>query len=286
MIGVFLKSGFLARELLKMPFSRFRPTFLQALPECMMPLPVAFDSFTTEGLTSAISRQVDDAEINTERSLRLTWHRFRHVQRYRKIKDTIAIEQVCLSLDSIQTGRLILANQEGDKHAARKRQEGDGSQALKAHDSFVIDNRSFRSERGLNALITLVGFARLANTPDSQLRRKLVGCAQFAIHKLLQLKFVGRLFSECYGSHIAGRFVKGVHRLKQGLMLFGCGCKLQEHRLFHTPRILSLREVVNGQGGTQPKPQIRNAAFLPVARSQGHPAAVLVRNRVVDHQEG
>jgi hypothetical protein len=38
MIGVTLKSGFSARELLKMPLGAFRPTFLKTLTKRMMAL--------------------------------------------------------------------------------------------------------------------------------------------------------------------------------------------------------------------------------------------------------
>ena len=110
----------------------------------------------------------------------------------------------------------------------------------------------------LNALIALIGFAGFTDTTDSQLSWELIGCAQLTIHQLLQLKLVSRVSSRGYLSHIVRGLVKGVHCLKQSLMLFSCGCKLQEHRLFHRTSVQIMRETVNGRGrrnAIPPRPQ-------------------------------
>jgi hypothetical protein len=86
-------------------------------------------------------------------------------------------------------------------------------------------------------LFALVGFTSLADAADSQLSGKLVGSAQLTIHHCLQCKLMGRLFRKSDFCHRGSCLVKGVHGVKQSLMLFSGWVKLQEHRLFHAPSI-------------------------------------------------
>src|SRR2546428_7850158 len=233
MIGVFLEPGFLTREFLEM-FPRGRcALFLQSLTQRLMPLAVFLDSFTAKGFTLAVSSQVDDAEINAEGVSHLIRSWRGNFQCHSQIEDTLAIEQVSLSLDRIHTGLLIDTKTEGNQHTARERQEGHGVNALKVHNARVIDNRSLWPEYGFDALITLIGFTRFTDTPDSQLCGKLVRGPQFAIYQLLQTKLVSSLRSPGDRSDIIGSLIECVHGVKQYTRLFSCRSEFHKHRLFH-----------------------------------------------------
>src|SRR5260221_6829853 len=264
MIGVFLEPGFSARELFEMAFRAFRPTLLQALAKTMMPLAVALDKLPAERLILAVRSQVDDAEIDTQRSARCNRRWRRHIKRYRQIACAIAVDEISLSFDGIHTGRLIRAKQERDKHAGSLRQEGHRRQSFEGHHTGVIDESALWIEMRLDALITLVGFTRFTDGTDSQLSREPVGSTQFAIHQLLQLKFVGTLLSKSHRGHKVSRFVKDVHGVKQGLMLFRCGCQFQEHRLFHRTSILPLSILVTRHGYPGAHTPNKEAAFPPL----------------------
>jgi hypothetical protein len=153
MIGVFAEPGFFAREVLEMAFRTLCPPLLQALAQGMLALARLLNGFAAKGLAFTIGGKVDHAQINAKRSSSSTRRRGGNIQRHRKREGPVAIEQVGLSFDAPQTGRLIASDQERPAYTARKRQEGDGSQALKTHESFIVDKSAFRPKSRLDALI-------------------------------------------------------------------------------------------------------------------------------------
>src|SRR5438128_6779914 len=136
-----------------MTFSRLCATFLQALPQCCMTLAVLFNGFSAKCLTFTIGGKVDNAQIHAKRSIRSTRRRGGNIQRHRQREGPVAVEQIGLSFDAPHPGRLIASDQERHEYTARKRQEGDGSQALKGHDSFIVDKSALWPECGLDALV-------------------------------------------------------------------------------------------------------------------------------------
>jgi len=263
MIPVFAESGFFARKFLEMSLRGFRAALLQALAQGMMTLARLLNGLPAKGFALTIGCQIDDAQINAQDTRRLVWFRSRNIQRDRQKELPLAIEQVGLSFDAVQTGLLIAANAEGDKYAALQCQERDSQQALEAHDSLIVDHRAFWLEGGLHALVTLVGFTGLANRTDRQLRRQFVRPAQVTIDLALQFKLIGGLFSTGDLCHIITRGIKGVHRVKQGAVLFWRWDKLQEHRLFHGLSVAGIERVVSSFS------PLRGVQFLPWLKPRG-----------------
>src|SRR6266567_8930008 len=157
----------------------------------------------------------------------------------------MAIDEIGLSFDGVQASSLISTNLERNEDTPVQRQERDGKQALQAHDSLVIDNRPLWLKGGLDALITLIGFTGFADGANSQLRGKLIRRTQLTIDQLLQGKLVRRLFGKGHACHVVGCLIEGVHRLKQGVVLFFGWYQFQEHRLFHTSMVASSEKGVN-----------------------------------------
>src|SRR5712691_380928 len=220
MVGIFLKPGFFAREFLEMAFGGLRPALLQALTQAVMPLTVVLNSLTAKRFTLAIGGKVHDTKINAQSARHFVGGRCRNFQRHRQIERPIPIEQVSLSLDRVQTGLLISTETEGEKHTARDRQEGHGVNALKVHNTLIIDDGTLWPECGFDARIALVGFTGLADTADGQLSGKLIGGTQFTIYHLLQFKLVRCLGSPRYRSYIGSSLIECMHGLKQCLSLF------------------------------------------------------------------
>ena len=156
MVGIFAETFFAPRELFQSSLCVFRATFLQALAQGMMALARLLNRLSAERLALAISSKVDDTQINAEGIISSSRRWGRNIKGYCEIEGIMAIDQIGLPLNASHTGRLIASDQERDKHTARKRQEGHGRQALKAHDSFVKDDRPLWPERGLDALVALV----------------------------------------------------------------------------------------------------------------------------------
>src|SRR5439155_17804904 len=107
-----------------------------------------------------VSSQVDDAEIDAERSTSFLWFRSRNFQCDSQIEGSIPIKEISLPFDCIYTGLLIAPHDKGNKHTARKGQKRHMGYSFKAHDTLIIDDSAFRPKCRLDALITLVGFTR------------------------------------------------------------------------------------------------------------------------------
>ena len=225
MVGIFPESFFVSREFLEMPSGRLCPSFLQALTQTMIALANFLNLLTTERFTLAISGKIDDAQVYPKRpAFGCVRHWLRRINGYSQVEGSLAIDQIGLPLDTIQAGLLVPSYLKGNQDTPLQRQERDGEQSLEGHDPLIVDNCSFWFEGGLDALVSFVDLCRLAYRPNSQLSREFVGGTQLTIDQLLQLHFIGHLFSKCNVSHIVTRSIESAHRLKQGLMLFGCGC--------------------------------------------------------------
>ncbi len=140
MIGVFLKLGFLAREFLEVSPGALCATFLQALPKRMMTLPCFLNSLAAKGLTLTIGSQIDNAEINTEDVSHFIGRGFRDIKRHCQVEDPLAIEQVRLSLDRLQSGLLIVANAEGYEYPPGECYEGDLIKPFESHHTRIVDH--------------------------------------------------------------------------------------------------------------------------------------------------
>src|SRR5438876_3227684 len=248
MIGVFTETGFFARKFLEMTFSGLSAFLLQGSTQVQHALACLLYLLTIECFACTVSGYVDNAQINAEGISWLIRRWGRNVKSHRQIENTVAIEEIGMSLDSTQTGLLIASHQKWNQDTARKGQEGHMRQALKGHHTRVIDDSPLWSKCGLNALVTFVGFTGFTDASNSQLSSKPVRATQLTIHQLLQFKLICGLFGKSHLSYIVSRFVKGVHGFKQSLVLFSCRSQFQEHRLFHTRSIASLTTIVNRQG--------------------------------------
>src|SRR6266566_3319846 len=255
MIGIFAETGFTPTELFEMTFSRLGTTLLKLLPQSVQTLTSLLNLSTTECLTSAIGGYVDNAQVNTQRISRFIRRWGGNIEGHSQIPCSIAIEQIGLPLDGIQTGLLIWPNPERYQDTALDSQKRDGQQAFEGHHALIIDDGTFWLKCGLDALVALIGFTRLANRTNSQLSRKFVGATQFAIHQLLQLKFVGGFFGKGHARYIVTCCVKGMHCIKQGVVLFFSWSKLQEHRLFHASSLASIEKFVNRKEKPNPCPK-------------------------------
>ncbi len=69
------------------------------------------------------------------------------------------------------------------------------------------------------------------------------------------------------------QFLKGMHGFKQGLSLFSCRCKLQEHRLFHVLSLSRWMKFVSRYMGTRPLPRNKERLLPPRLQRAGLPQA-------------
>jgi len=271
MIGVFLESGLLTRELFQMPLCTFCPPLLQALTQGMMPLSVLFNGLPTERLAGTVGCQLDTTEVlfagkgskNTEDIRGHFGFRGRNVKGHSQIENTLAIKQIGLPLDLVKPGLLIATDTERKQYTAREGQQRNSGQSLEGHHPLIIDNGTLRLKGRLNALITLVRIGCFADSANSQLCREFVDRPQGAVAHLLQFKLVGDFRRISLLGNVITGSIEDVYRLKQSSGLFSCRRKLQEHRLFHDWSITDLSSIANSGEDTQPITPQKEGSFLP-----------------------
>ena len=220
MIGVFTETGFTPTKLFEMPFGTLRPAFLQTLPQRVHQLSCLLDLRTTERFTIRSRGYVHDAQVNTED---LSWLIRRwgwYIKGHSQIPCSIAIEQISLPFDTVESGLLIPSHAEWNENAPLQGQERDIRQSLKGHDSFIVGHCPFMAEGGLDALVTLVTVNHFGDSTNGQLRRQTILFADVGIDQLLQFKLVGKLFSKSHIRDGVTGIIKGMHRLKQSVGLF------------------------------------------------------------------
>src|SRR6266516_4497119 len=240
----------------------------------MVALACLLHLLTAEGLPIRRGSQVDNTQVNSQGIRWRVGGGRGNLKGHGQVPCSFAVQEVGLPLDTIHTSFLIASNTKRYQYSAREGQEGNSVESLEGHHPFIVGDSAFWLEMRLNALLALVNFTGLADTANSQLSRQFVGRTQFTIHNLLQCKLVGGLLVKSDFSHIVGRCIKSMHGIKQGLVLFSCWCKLQEHRLFHRTRISTLNGIVNSASAD---------VFLSSRPLKGdeHPERILViRNRM------
>ena len=215
MIGVFLKPGLFARQSFEMAFRALRSTLLQTLAQRMMPLAISFNEVSAERLTGAIGGQIDDTEVYSQRIRGIVGRRFWHVQRDRKVKRSVAIQQIGLPFDVVESRLLIAANTERNKNTPMNRQQRDGMQAFEAHYPLVKGDRPFCTKRGFDALVALIDLSDFADGTDSHLSGQIILRPYLGIDHLLQFKLVGKLFRKGRIRNGIAGCIERVHGVKQ-----------------------------------------------------------------------
>src|SRR2546422_10557691 len=117
MIRVLAKPGFFAGQFLEMSLSRLGATLLEALAQGCMTQALVLDLRTAEGLARRIGGQIENAQIDSQRSYGFISSGFRNIQGHSQVPRSLAIEQISLSLDAIESRLLVITDTEGNQHA-------------------------------------------------------------------------------------------------------------------------------------------------------------------------
>lgn len=269
MIGVFLKPGLFARQSFEMAFRTLGSSLLQTLAQRMMPRAIGFNEVSAERLTGTVRGQIDDAEVYPQCLKGVVGRRFWHIQRDRKGERPVAIEQIGLPFDAVESRRLIATNTERNENAPMNRQQRNGIQAFEAHNPLVKGDCPICAKGGFDALVAFIGLSDLANGTDRHLSRQSILSPYLSIDQFLQFKLVGKLFRNGrFRNGIAGR-IERVHRVKQRVRLFWRWSQFQKHRLFHRRRIAYLKNGVNSTQMPIPSRPKRKGLLTPWLKTRG-----------------
>ena len=201
-------------------FARFcsltlKPSFE---PSVATPQPVQMPA--TPDFSIAVHGDVFDAEIHAKIVLSLEGGRLRCIYRRGQVEGSVAVEEVCLSSDSVCSRLLICTYLNRYYFAPFQRQKGDGFQPLPVEDALIVDHGTIRPEAWLDGLVSLVGFAHLGYRPY----RHLSGEAELLSYRIvdegLEPHLVRCMLLEGYGCDVVAGLIEAGNGFFEGFNLF------------------------------------------------------------------
>ena len=229
----------------KVSFCRLSALGLQESSESSDFTPVGFNYFTRIGVAFRVGSNLDYAEVDSENSFRLNRRRGWYVNRHVEIEDSVAKDQIGLSLNPVHPCGLISSKSDRDSLPAEKCQKGYVGQSLKAHNSLVVDHCTMQVEPAMDSLISLVGFDSFGDSTDGHLRGQAEASAKLGINNRLNPDFVGdSLFVGNIG-YILASAIERLHSPKKRLVLLTCRLKFQADCLFHNTIIAENKTKIN-----------------------------------------
>jgi hypothetical protein len=174
-----------------------------------------------------------NSHVNTQERLDFDGGVFGKVDAAQQVELVIAEDQIALTFEPVESGLLILSEDDRDYLPASQGEQADPIHSLEAHQSFVIGHRTVRLEHRAS-LVPLVALHGLTDGADSHLARQTECIPKLAIAEFVDVGLAETLGLESNGSGMACGSVERSHRRQQLLPLFGVGQNLDLQRQLHT----------------------------------------------------
>ncbi|EDZ66168.1 hypothetical protein NOC27_2848 [Nitrosococcus oceani AFC27] len=217
-----------------MPLSRARALRLQSPTQTVVALAHTLHGRTTERPAIGISGHFGNSKINTNKTRRVYGGCFGCVDDDQQKESTLHKHQVGLSFGTMPLYALVLAHLYRNRHAPLHRYKAGSIQTLKAQYALVIHHGTRRLKEALLGFISLVSFNDFGDGANSQLGRQTKLLPNIRIHKFLQLKFRGALFSKSHFCNGVTSVIKNPHGLFQGRVLSSIRKQFDLERCLHS----------------------------------------------------
>ncbi len=211
MVNVFGESRHPTRELLKMAFSGFSAFGLESGFEGIKLLSGIGSLLTGMDFSIAIYSKVLDTKIIAMNPFRIIRRLFGDFDHNAQVKDLFNKDQVCLSSDPIHSSTLIVSKLGRDNLSAVQSCYRYFIKPLPRKNSLIVDQSTIEPKLWFNGLISLVGFADLADSKNGELCRESEFLPDRIIHRLLDFYLVGTMNSKDSFSYLITSFVKPLH---------------------------------------------------------------------------
>lgn len=231
--------GFVPGHLFEASFRAFRPRRLVGLSGTPTALSDDFHRCPCVAVPVRVRRQVDDAQVYTQKPGGLNRRFFRRVERHQQKERAIYQRQIGLAFGTVELHPLILTHLHGHHFTTVQRHQADRFQTMKSEDAFIVDDCAIRTKGNLLRFIALVGFDRLGNGPNGQLGRHAKAVAHLVVERFLQDKLGRTPLLIGVGRYPRTGRVKGVHRVQQSRVLlrrrekFDLQCRFHIDVLYH-----------------------------------------------------
>jgi len=243
-VRVPLEIGFLASDFDEPTFRRLGAHRLQYRPPGGVLYTVGLDRIPGKCLPGRVGGDIDDAQINTQYVGRLQGCPVGHFDRTQQIELAVAVDQVCLTLDSTLAVLLVRPAHERYSEPAGQCPQADFRQTLEAQNPLIVADCPARLELGTLTFVPLETLDRLGNGPNGHLRRQAELFADVVVGPAVQGNLPEDLISEPYFRGIGGGLVEPLHRVEQVFLLLASWQKLQLECELHIGSIPKTNPVV------------------------------------------
>ncbi len=220
-IDVGLKPGLTSADALELAFGGLRsfPLVLLAARGAAAPVPV--DGGAAVGVALAVHRDVDDAEVNAQECLDRAGRRFGQFHRGQQVELAVAVDQVALALDAVETLALVLAVDQSDNLTARERGQADAVDALEAHVPLIVGHGAVRPEHRADRLVAAEALHGLADGAHGELCGQVELLADGAVAEPMDARLAEYARGKTLGSGEGRGLVHAAHGVEQQRGLLG-----------------------------------------------------------------
>lgn len=206
----------------------------EASANAMVFLPNIFNVTSGNRLPVAGGNDFGNAHIDADKFLdgdrRILWH----VNGCQQEEFPLAIDQIALSFNAVESGFLVLAIGHRDYLSSFQCQEADSRRTLEGHDPFVVGHRAVWLEDWAFFFIPLEAFHGFADSADRHLRTDAKFGAKFGVAEFMDRRLAESLSIESNLGGEGSSSIESLHRFEKHPPLFGIRKKLKLERQFHT----------------------------------------------------
>lgn len=265
MVRLLLKAALSTAEGFQAPFRAFGANGLQGITTTLVALAHPLDLCAAVDFTVAVSRKVDDAEINAQRVINFARRWFGNIAHSKQVELPMSIDQISFAASGSQHRKLTFPGHK--RHVFEATTNRPDRDTLRVHrprqQLVIVSNAAERSKRTLGRPIQLVSISNFGDTADRHLCRQVKSVFARVVTQMMQLEL-----SECFGS--PGLFADGItrgvrlfQRAFQGIRLFRCRQELYLGDQLHIGIYVAQTEQLYKEEGGNASPLTRCEGSLP-----------------------
>jgi hypothetical protein len=219
-VRILLESALTPLQLTQSSFGRFRHDLLERVPTLGISLAAAFNLFSAERLTRTISCQIDDAEINTKRSINVCWIWLIYVAGGEQMELSVDQAQIGLTVSRFKQSALTIAAHKRDRLSPIEGPDRDVCTCeIPREDAIIVGDGCGWPKGALALLIQLVGVCDFGDAANRQLRAKLKRLTYRVIAQLLQPKLAEGARLPRDDADVGTCFIRSIEGALEGVRL-------------------------------------------------------------------
>ena len=233
MVSSFLEPGLLPGDSLELSSSGSRPVALKVPPPVLELPPILFEPRSAVDLPVAVDGEVDDAQIDAQELLNVSFFRRLDVAGTANIEGAPDEHQVNFALAVLEQCSLMVSTNVVDLEPTAERPDGNPVATHDAKDAIVVGLGGVLTKGPLLALEGLIGVGDLGDATSGDLGAQTEAASDLVVDELVDvIGLEGLGFPSLSGDPVASLVARLERRLECGVLLV-CGHELDVGHELH-----------------------------------------------------